>query len=126
MSEEAVHPGSFIKANVIPAGVSVTRAELIRVGRPALLNLLNGKAALSAEMAMRLEKAFGADSEQLLAMQRAYDQQESLRSEKEVAVRKYVPSFMDITARQISAWAEGIDARSRLAAAFEEARRPIP
>jgi addiction module HigA family antidote len=115
MSEEAVHPGSFIKANVIPAGVSVKRAaELIGVGRPALSNLVNGKAALSAEMAMRLEKAFGADGEQLLAMQRTYDQQQS-RSENEVAVRKYAPSFMDITARQISAWAEGVDARARLA-----------
>ena len=35
-------------------------AELLGVGRPALSNLLNGHASLSAEMALRLEKAFGA------------------------------------------------------------------
>ena len=51
------HPGTRIKAEVIPAGISVTKAaELMGVGRPALSNLLNGNAALSADMAARLER----------------------------------------------------------------------
>src|SRR6267378_1697601 len=54
-----LHPGVRIKAEVIPPGMSVTKAaQLMGVGRPALSNLLNGNAALSAEMAARLEKAF--------------------------------------------------------------------
>ena len=53
------HPGTRIKVEVIPMGMSVTNAaKLMGVGRPALSNLLNGNASLSEEMAMRLEKAF--------------------------------------------------------------------
>ena len=48
---DAPHPGTFIKAEVIPPGMSVTKAaQLMGVGRPALSNLLNGNAALSAEI----------------------------------------------------------------------------
>ena len=57
---EARHPGERIKTEVFPAKMSVTKAaELIGVGRPALSNLLNGKASLSTEMATRIEKVFG-------------------------------------------------------------------
>ena len=53
------HPGIRIRAEVIPPGMSVTKAaQLMGVGRPALSNLLNGNASLSEDMAMRLEKAF--------------------------------------------------------------------
>jgi addiction module HigA family antidote len=93
-------------------------AELMGVGRPALSNLLNGKASLSPEMALRLEKVFGAKarSETLLQMQAAYDEIQARHQEKAVAVRTYAPSFMDITAAQISAWADQTAARSHLAA----------
>ena len=68
------HPGTRIKAEVIPAGMSVTKAaELMGVGRPALSNLLNGNAALSAEMAARLEKAFKYPLKDLMQMQARYD-----------------------------------------------------
>lgn len=109
---EAQHPGQFIKAEVIPAGMSVKKAaELIAVGRPALSNLLNGNAALSPEMALRLEKAFGVKRELLLQKQTAFDEQQNRHREKEVAVRAYAPTFMDITATQIEAWADKIDSR---------------
>jgi len=49
-------------------------AEFIGVGRPALSNLLNGNAALTPEMAMRIEKTFGANAQELLALQTAYDE----------------------------------------------------
>lgn len=94
-----IHPGAHIKASVIPKGMSVKKAaELLGVGRPALSNLLNGHASLSAEMALRLEKAFGAKQETLLQMQASYDELQSRRHDKEFAVRAYVPSFLDITA----------------------------
>ena len=54
------HPGSFIRMEVIePLGLSVTdAAKALGVTRPALSALLNGRAALSSEMALRVEKAF--------------------------------------------------------------------
>ena len=68
------HPGKFVRANVIPDGVTVTKAaEMLGVGRVALSNFLNGKAALSEKMADRLRKTFDVDREALLEMQRRFD-----------------------------------------------------
>jgi addiction module HigA family antidote len=55
------HPGNFIRTETIePAGLTVTApAAALQVSRPALSSLLNGKADLSGDMALRLEKAFG-------------------------------------------------------------------
>jgi addiction module HigA family antidote len=117
MSDEIVHPGQFIRREVIPPGVSVKKAaEMMGVGRPALSNLLNAKAALSPEMALRLEKAFGVKRELLLDKQRAYDEGQNRHLEKEIAVKSYAPSFMDITATQIAAWSDKNEARAQLAA----------
>jgi len=55
------HPGDFIRTEIIePAGLSVTAAAAaLQVSRPTLSSLLNGKASLSGNMALRIEKAFG-------------------------------------------------------------------
>jgi addiction module HigA family antidote len=55
------HPGDFIKTEIVEAyGLSVTAAATaLGVSRPTLSSLLNGKAGLSGEMALRIEKAFG-------------------------------------------------------------------
>jgi len=68
------HPGDFIRTELIePAGLSVTAAAAaLRVSRPALSSLLNGKADLSGEMALRIEKAFGVRMDTLMRMQSAY------------------------------------------------------
>lgn len=114
---EVPHPGKRIKAEVIPAGMPVTKAAaLMGVGRPALSNLLNGNAALSPDMAVRLEKAFSVPRDKLLQMQAAYDEQETRRHDKQVAVRAYAPGFLDITAGQVEAWADMIASRSELPA----------
>jgi addiction module HigA family antidote len=111
------HPGQFIKSKVIPAAISVKKAaEMMGVSRPALSNLLNCKAALSPEMALRLEKSFGADRDLLLEKQRAYDEEQNRHLEKEIAVKSYAPSFIDITAMQIEAWADKSEARAQLGA----------
>jgi antitoxin HigA-1 len=54
------HPGDFIRTEIIqPAGLSVTAAaDVLGISRPALSNLLNGKADLTGDMALRIEKAF--------------------------------------------------------------------
>ena len=57
-----------------PYGISVTDlANRFSVSRPPLSNLLNGKAGLSPDMAIRFEKAFGVSAATLLRMQAAYD-----------------------------------------------------
>jgi addiction module HigA family antidote len=115
-SKPSAHPGTYVRQIIIPAGMSVKdAAKRLGIGRPALSNFLNGKSALSPEMAVRLEKAFGADRKRLLDMQAAYDRQQRHAGEKEVAVRAFVPNFLTIKARQIEDWAaRQIDARTYL------------
>lgn len=69
------HPGEIIREEVIaPLGLDVTKAaEALKVARPTLSKLLNEKAALSPEMAIRIEKAFGPKADHLMRMQAAYD-----------------------------------------------------
>lgn len=107
MSEGAipVHPGTYVKVNVIPKGVSVKKAsKMMEIGRPALSNFLNGKASLSMNMATRLEKSFGADKESLLALQQKFDSFHNKEEEKRIVVKSYTPSFLKITASHIEAW----------------------
>ncbi len=110
------HPGAYVRESIIPVGMSVKdAAKRLGIGRPALSNFLNGKSALSPEMAIRLEKAFGADRKRLLDMQADYDRHVRRTEEKEVAVRAFVPNFLAIKARQIEDWADSqIDARTHL------------
>lgn len=69
----AVHPGAWLRAEIVePAGLSVTAlAGRLHVTRRAASNLLNGNAGLSAEMAIRFEKAFGLGAAALMRMQAA-------------------------------------------------------
>jgi addiction module HigA family antidote len=110
------HPGSFVRRVVIPADVTVKEAAArMKIGRPALSNFLNGKSALSAEMAVRLEKTFGADREYLLTLRAAYEQRALQEDVRALAVRSYSPSLLDISARQIEAWADkSLEARRLL------------
>ncbi|MCP1551698.1 MULTISPECIES: HigA family addiction module antitoxin [Methylorubrum] len=86
------HPGAFIRREIItPHGLSVTdAASVLGVGRQALSNLLNESAALSPEMALRIEKAFGASLEALMGMQNSYDIAQMRQREGEIAVVRYV------------------------------------
>lgn len=108
--------GEYIRQHVIPTGMSVKEAaSRLGVGRPALSNLLNGNAALSPDMAVRLEKSLGANRQKLLDMQAAADRAKQRETERAVAVRRYVPNFLSIKARQIETWAEEhLDARQFL------------
>lgn len=116
-STNVLHPGLRIKTEVIPCGMSVTKAaELMGVGRPALSNLLNGKAALSAEMAARLEKAFKYPLKDLMEMQAQYDAAQAKQKTAPSDAKAYVPPFLAIKANAIEDWvAHNIQARSRLA-----------
>src|SRR5579863_8373822 len=87
------HPGDFIRTEIIqPAGLTVTAAaEALGVSRPALSSLLNGKADLSGEMALRIEKAFGVKMETLMRMQSAFDIARARGREKEIRVQRFHP-----------------------------------
>lgn len=111
------HPGIYIKKSIFPIDLTVKKAaEILGIGRPALSNLLNGKASLSIEMAMRMEKAFQIDSSKLLEMQKKYDEYIARAHVKDISVIRYVPPFYKITAQEISNWANRIEARGQLAA----------
>ena len=58
------------------------------MSRPALSSLLNGKADLSGDMALRIEKAFGVKMDTLMRMQSAYDIAQTRKREKEIQVRR--------------------------------------
>jgi len=85
------HPGEFIRTEIIkPLGLSVTAAaKVLRVSRPALSSLLNGKADLSGDMALRIEKAFGPKMDTLMRIQSAYDIARTRRRENKIRVRRY-------------------------------------
>jgi addiction module HigA family antidote len=85
------HPGDFVRTEIIePAGLSVTAAAAaLQVSRPTLSSLLNSKAGLSGEMALRIEKAFGVKMEALMRMQSAFDIAKTRSREKEIRVRRF-------------------------------------
>ena len=82
------HPGSFIKGEILDVlGLSVTdAAQALGVTRPALSKLLNERAHLSPEMALRLEKAFGLSMDNLMAMQSSFDIAEARKRETEINI----------------------------------------
>ncbi|MBZ0160322.1 HigA family addiction module antitoxin [Candidatus Methylomirabilis sp.] len=69
------HPGRIVRRECIePLGVTVTEAAArLGVRRQTLNNLVNEKAGISPEMAIRLSKAFGSSPEVWLGMQMEYD-----------------------------------------------------
>jgi addiction module HigA family antidote len=87
------HPGDFIRTEIVaPAGLSVTAAAAaLGVSRPTLSSLLNGKAGLSGDMALRIEKTFGVKMDTLLRMQAAYDIAQTRKRENQIHVRRFHP-----------------------------------
>ena len=75
LMKNPIHPGSFVKTEIVEAlELTVTRAAArLGVTRPALSALLNERAAMSPEMAIRLDKAFGVSLETLMRMQNSWD-----------------------------------------------------
>ena len=72
---EPPHPGEIVKWECLePLGLTVTRAAKgLGITRQALSDLVNGKAGVSVEMAIRLSQAFGSSPETWLGLQTAYD-----------------------------------------------------
>ena len=84
------HPGRSIRnACLEPLGLSVTEgAKILGVTRQALNNVINGKSAISPEMAIRLTKAFGSTPDTWLRMQVAYDLAQAMKNESKIKVER--------------------------------------
>jgi antitoxin HigA-1 len=84
-------PGEFIREEILaPLGLSVARAaEVLGVRRATLSDLVNGKSALSPEMALRIEKAFGVSMDMLLRMQAWHDSYTTRQRANEIDVKRF-------------------------------------
>lgn len=87
------HPGSFIRDEVLDElDLPIVRAaEILGVRRATLSDLVNGKASLSPEMALRIEKAFGVSMDTMLRMQAWYDSYTMRQREGDIDVERYEP-----------------------------------
>jgi len=88
----AVHAGDWLKTEIVEAhGVTInTLAEKFGVSRQAISALLNGRAALTADMTIRFEHAFGVRADTLMRMQTRYDLAKAREHENELAVERLV------------------------------------
>ena len=86
------HPGGFVRSEIVQAlDLSVTdAAKALGVTRPARSALLNERAALSPEMALRIEKAFGVSMDTLMRMQNSYDIAQARRRASEIKVARFI------------------------------------
>lgn len=86
------HPGELLKDNVDELGLSVAEAAKgLGVTRQQLYNVINGKSAITPEMAVRLEKALGGTADLWLRMQMNYDLAQVRRNDRAIKVRRLSP-----------------------------------
>ena len=87
------HPGRSIKENCLDAlALNVTEgASVLGVARHTLSRVLNGHAAISPEMAIRLEKAGWSNADFWLRLQTAYDLAQARRRQDQITVERYEP-----------------------------------
>ena len=88
------HPGDLIRTEIVEAlGLTVSKAAgILKVRRATLSDLLHGKAALTPEMALRIEQAFGPAMDHLLRMQLAFDVATARRRARHLGIKRYIPA----------------------------------
>lgn len=84
------HPGLSVREDCLaPLGLSVTEAaKRLGVSRKQLSEIVNGRAGISPEMAIRLDKAFGGGAETWHRLQAAYDFAQALKRADKIAVKR--------------------------------------
>lgn len=89
------HPGEFVRDEILnELGLTVSRAaEVLGVRRATLSDFLRGSAALSPELAFRIEKAFRVDMEMLLRMQAWHDARRMRRNDRRIDVKRFRPTL---------------------------------
>lgn len=107
--------GPYIRDRILPVGLSVSAAaRQLGVGRPALSNLLNGKASLSQDMALKLERTFGADADDLIRRQAEAGEQIRKAESEQRSAHQQAAGYLKITATDIEQWAQTLTARTHL------------
>jgi len=83
------HPGLSVRHDCIePLNLTITgTAQILGVTRQTLNNLVNGRSGVSADMAIRLDKAFGGGAETWLRLQMAYDLAQARQHEGEIDIK---------------------------------------
>jgi addiction module HigA family antidote len=86
-------PGEMIREEILgPLGLSISRAaEVLKVRRPTLSDICNGKARRTPDVALRIEKAFGVSMDLLLRMRASHEAARARQSAHEVDVERYRP-----------------------------------
>jgi len=89
MMKNPVHPGKLVEANLEELGLSVAEAaKAMKVTRQQLYNVMRGKCAVSPDMALRLEMAFGGGAAMWLGMQSAYDLAQARKEQGRITIRR--------------------------------------
>lgn len=88
------HPGGVLRRQCLaPLGLSVTAAAKgLGVTRQALSDVVNEKAGVSVDMAIRLAKAFGSSPETWLGLQTAHDLWQARARAKQIKVHAFTPA----------------------------------
>ena len=88
------HPGLSVRHDCLePLGLSVSEAaEGLGVSRKQLSNVVNGRAGISPEMAIRLDKAFGGGADAWYRLQAAYDIAQAKKTASGVRVKRLAPT----------------------------------
>lgn len=86
-------PGEFIREEILaPLGLSISKAAaLMKMRRPTLSDIVNDKARLTSDVALRIEKAFGVSMDLLLRMQATYEAAKARERAGEIDIERYEP-----------------------------------
>lgn len=109
MNSEIMHPGLYVRENIIPPETTVVEAaKQLGIGRQALHSLLSGKASLSADLAKRIEVVFGCEAKGLLEMQAVFD---AAHVELDVShgFTTFAPKFLDLKSGTLTVWVENLE-----------------
>lgn len=86
-------PGEFIREEILePLGLSISKAAAVmKMRRPTLSDIVNDKARLTSDVALRLEKAFGVSMELLMRMQATYEVAKARERSGAIDIEPYEP-----------------------------------
>jgi len=88
------HPGLSVRHDCLePLGLTVSEAaRRLGVSRKQLSDIVNGRAGISPEMAIRLDKAFGGGAETWYRLQAAYDLAQAMKRADRIKVKRLSPA----------------------------------
>ena len=90
-----VHPGALAKANLDELKLSVAEAaKVMKITRQQLYNVMQGKSAVTPEMALRFEQAFGGSADMWLRMQAAYDLAQARKRQGDMKIPRLVENAL--------------------------------